>query len=237
MTTGPGDELARAGRGGLRASHADREQAIELLKAAFVQDRLDKNELDARVGRALASRTYADLAALIADIPAMPAPAVPVTAMPARAVPAPAVLPGTPVRTLVTAACRAGMCLLGGLVLIWVISLVGHGLLGALAFLGVVAAPVAASGFLGYGVVDAWQQRRTRGQLPPRPGRNGQAPEGRRGAAAGDDLAPPGARPDQTQVNLAVVRQRRRVAADASSGSAKRQISSAASNSCVVSCR
>ena len=67
---GPGDEIA-AGTGSrsrLRASHADREQVIEVLKAAFVQGRLDREEFDLRVGRALASRTYADLAALTADI-------------------------------------------------------------------------------------------------------------------------------------------------------------------------
>ena len=70
--TGPGDEVA-AGAGGhsrLRASHADREQVIEVLKTAFVQGRLDRDEFDLRVGQALASRTYADLAALAADIPA-----------------------------------------------------------------------------------------------------------------------------------------------------------------------
>jgi Domain of unknown function (DUF1707) len=69
---GPSDEIAAGagGRGRLRASHADRERAIEVLKAAFVQGRLDRDEFDLRVGRALASRTYADLAALTADIPA-----------------------------------------------------------------------------------------------------------------------------------------------------------------------
>jgi hypothetical protein len=53
----------------LRASHADREQAIEVLKAAFVQGRLTKNEFDLRVGQVFASRTYADLGVLTADIP------------------------------------------------------------------------------------------------------------------------------------------------------------------------
>ena len=67
---GPGDEIAAGtgGQGRLRASHADREQVIEVLKAAFVQGRLDRDELDVRVGRAPASRTYADLTALTADI-------------------------------------------------------------------------------------------------------------------------------------------------------------------------
>jgi hypothetical protein len=65
-----GREGGTAGeRGRLRTSRADREQAIDTLKAAFVQGRLTKDEFDLRVGRALASRTYADLAALIADIP------------------------------------------------------------------------------------------------------------------------------------------------------------------------
>ena len=71
MTTGPGDEKAAGGlgRGHLRASHADRERVIAALKAAFVQGRLTKDELDVRVGQVLAARTYADLAALTADLP------------------------------------------------------------------------------------------------------------------------------------------------------------------------
>ena len=72
VVTGPGDEIAAGtgGRGHLRASHADREQVIGTLKAAFVQGRLTKDELDLRVGRALAPRTHAELAALTADLPA-----------------------------------------------------------------------------------------------------------------------------------------------------------------------
>ena len=72
MTAEPGNEMAAAaaGRGHLRASHADREQVIAMLKAAFVQGRLTKDELDARVGQPFAARTDADLAALTADLPA-----------------------------------------------------------------------------------------------------------------------------------------------------------------------
>jgi len=67
-----GDEItAGAGRHShLRASHADREHVIDILKAAFVQGRLARDEFGLRVGQALASQTYADLAALSADIPA-----------------------------------------------------------------------------------------------------------------------------------------------------------------------
>ena len=68
MTAGREDETAGA-LGRLRTSHADREQAIGVLKAAFVQGRLTKDEFDSRVGQAFASRTYADLAVLTADIP------------------------------------------------------------------------------------------------------------------------------------------------------------------------
>jgi Domain of unknown function (DUF1707) len=75
VMTGPGYQnwVAVAGRGHLRASHADREQTIDALKAAFVQGRLTKDELDARVGQTLASRTYAELAMVIAGLPAEPA--------------------------------------------------------------------------------------------------------------------------------------------------------------------
>jgi Domain of unknown function (DUF1707) len=61
---------ATAGHGRLRASDADREHVLDLLKAAFVQGLLTKDEFDMRVGRTFASRTYAELAALNADIPA-----------------------------------------------------------------------------------------------------------------------------------------------------------------------
>jgi hypothetical protein len=68
----PGDEAAAGAErhARLRASAADREQAIEALKAAFVQDRITKDELDQRIGDVLASRTYDDLDVLTADIPA-----------------------------------------------------------------------------------------------------------------------------------------------------------------------
>jgi hypothetical protein len=61
---------AQAAAAGLRASRADRERVIDLLKAAFVQDRLDRDEFDTRIGQALASRTYGELAAVTAEIPA-----------------------------------------------------------------------------------------------------------------------------------------------------------------------
>jgi hypothetical protein len=99
--TGPGDPAA-AVRDRLRAGHADREQAIEALKDAFVQGRLTRDELDVRAGRALAARTHAELAALTVDIPAFP-----VAAGPTRP-PAPASVRPRP---LARAAAGSGLCL------------------------------------------------------------------------------------------------------------------------------
>jgi Domain of unknown function (DUF1707) len=69
---GPGDEIAAGAgdRGHLRVSHADGEQVIDALKAAFVRGVLAKDEFDLRVGQTFASRTYAELAAVTADLPA-----------------------------------------------------------------------------------------------------------------------------------------------------------------------
>ena len=72
-----------AGRGDLRASHADREQVIRILKAAFVQGMLTKDEFDGRMGQVFGSQTYAQLDALRADLPAGLTTARP--AQPARA--------------------------------------------------------------------------------------------------------------------------------------------------------
>ena len=68
----PEDQRApgAGGRGRLRAADADREQALEVLKAAFVQGRLAKAEFDVRAGQVLAARTYADLAPATAGLPA-----------------------------------------------------------------------------------------------------------------------------------------------------------------------
>ena len=86
MMIRPDGEIAAgtAGRGGMRTSRAEREQAIEVLKVAFVQDRLTKDEFDVRAGQALTARTYAELAVLTADIPAEPTEAQPLR-KPARA--------------------------------------------------------------------------------------------------------------------------------------------------------
>jgi len=79
VVTEPGDPMAVApdGYGRMRASRADREQVIGTLKAAFVQGRLTKDELDERVARALVPLTYAELASLTDDFPPGLAPVAP----------------------------------------------------------------------------------------------------------------------------------------------------------------
>jgi len=59
---------AATNSGHIRASDADREQVIEVLKDAFVRGRLTKDELSVRAGLALVSRTYAELSAVTTDI-------------------------------------------------------------------------------------------------------------------------------------------------------------------------
>jgi hypothetical protein len=56
----------------LLASHADRERAVDVLRAGFGEGRLEKGEFDRRVERAYAARTVGELALLVADLPAGP---------------------------------------------------------------------------------------------------------------------------------------------------------------------
>jgi Domain of unknown function (DUF1707) len=123
----------------LRASDADREQVLEFLKTAFVQGRLTMDELDARAGQALVSRTYGELAALTADIPsgaarALPRPPAAPAGVPVAA-PAPAAA-GTP------ASAKAAVwaaCVIAALPAVWAAFLTFYGgfvILFLLAFTG-----------------------------------------------------------------------------------------------------
>jgi hypothetical protein len=92
MSPGPerqGGAAAGGCDGGFRASHADRDHVIDMLKAAYVQGRLSKDEFDLRVSQAFGSRTWAELDALTRDIPrlARVAPAPGRCHRPSRAIP------------------------------------------------------------------------------------------------------------------------------------------------------
>jgi hypothetical protein len=65
----------------LRASHADRDRVVEVLRVAAGDGRLTADELDERLEAALSARTLTELAQLTTDLPATaghaPSPAVP----------------------------------------------------------------------------------------------------------------------------------------------------------------
>ncbi|GAA2451933.1 DUF1707 SHOCT-like domain-containing protein [Streptomyces macrosporus] len=59
----------------LRAGHADRDAVVERLREAAGDGRIDLEELEERIEKALTAKTYGELAALTADLPAPDAPA------------------------------------------------------------------------------------------------------------------------------------------------------------------
>lgn len=139
------------------------------------QGRLTKDELDARVGRTFASRTYGELAALTADLPPglLTAPSL----KPARArarppmskviagavliVPAPAMM-GAAFITGSDSMGRAALLALLVYFMAWIVA----------------GAQMAAN----------WHDRRSRGQLPPSAAQRRRALERERVAGTGDDL-------------------------------------------------
>ena len=189
MMPGPTDEPtpSAAGRGHLRASHADRERVVDLLKAAFVQGRLTKEELEARAGQALGSRTYAELAELTVDLPTAPAPR-----RPARA--------------------RAQRLPMGKVVLVGAGALGPPAILAAailtnndeLAKVFVLMFPWYLMGWLAavLQILDNLRKR-SRGQLPPRPTQPGWAVKGEQDGGTGDDLTLAEAREDDRANSVA----------------------------------
>jgi len=173
----PGNETRAAAvdRGHLRASHADRERVIAMLKAAFVQGRLTKDELDARAGRAFAARTYADLAAITADLPAGLI-AAPPPGRPGRARARPSmgqVVAGTALITPLPAFVAATFLTDSELLAAQLVFFVGLYLV-----LWLVA---------GAQMLANWHDKRSRGQPPPRRAR-GRAPGGGQNGGMGGGL-------------------------------------------------
>lgn len=72
MPSEPGHGMLPSGYGNMRTSTADRERAVDVLKAAFAEGRLTQEECEERAGQAFSSRTYSELASLTADLPAGP---------------------------------------------------------------------------------------------------------------------------------------------------------------------
>jgi hypothetical protein len=189
------------------AGHTDREQVIETLKDAFADGRLTRDELDARAVRALIARTYADLAALTADIPpgqaaVRPArpPAVARRRQPAR----------VRRRPLARATAQSGGCLIIAAAAMWLHDLADPGATptpyGAWAtplFLVSFFTALTALGIFAFGVAASLEQRRSRGKTPPPPRPDGRAAPTRdpRGGT-GPDPAPPGWHHDWARADL-----------------------------------
>jgi Domain of unknown function (DUF1707) len=209
VTTGPQDPAA-AGRDRLRVGHAERDQVIETLKTAFAHGRLTKDEFDARAGGALAARTRADLAALTADIPAVPAadvtprPVGPADVTPRPAAPTADVIAWPPAptrgRPLAKASAASGglLAFAFGLILFAANVLDPHGLgnpyhpWSRLCAGAAVFTTIAAVMIFVHGVGTSVEQRRARRQLPPRPGPGGHALGTGRRAGTGHNPVPPG---------------------------------------------
>ena len=158
-----------------------------------MRGRLTRDELGARAGRALAARTRAELAALAADIPAVPAaPAGPVGARPVR--------PPAPARRgpLARAAAKSGICLVIATAAVRAAFILDpdpgptpyHSWAKPMLLLAFVAV-VTALCILGHGVATSSERRRSRRQLPPRPGPGGQALEAGRRGGTGHGPVPP----------------------------------------------
>jgi len=176
VTAGPGDLGAAdaAARGYLRASHADREHVIHMLKAAFVQGMLTKAELDARLGQTFAARTHGELAALTADLPAGLADAEP----PQRAARA-------QTRPPMSNAAKAAICVVIAVAVAVIVPIPTGGaalfLFAPFYFMALLAA--------GAQILASQHEKRSRhGLLPPRPAQSGQTLEGERDGARGNDL-------------------------------------------------
>jgi hypothetical protein len=178
MLSGPeGGRAARAAdRGRLRASHADRNRVIDVLKAAFVEGRLTKGELDARLGQTLAARTYAELAVLTADIP-------PGTKLARHPRPDRAPVP-QPAHWAAHRAVKSGVAAIGGIVIAACVTAaaIGQPQAGVILAVFIVILAAVASALVGSIVgaalmIESRRHKRSRGQTPTRPssGAGGQA--------------------------------------------------------------
>ncbi|NJQ02981.1 DUF1707 and DUF4190 domain-containing protein [Streptomyces zingiberis] len=81
----------------MRASDADRERAVDVLKAGFAEGRLSRGEYEQRIGRAYQAQTHGQLQAIVSDLPqgpvpqTFPAPSVAPVPVPHTFLPAPPV--------------------------------------------------------------------------------------------------------------------------------------------------
>jgi hypothetical protein len=110
--------------GAFRASDADRERVIDLLKTAFVQGWLTRDELGLHTARALESRTYAQLAAVTAGLPAA-RPALNAPASVRKPVNRKVVAGGAAAIVLPTTVWAAFLTYYGGFIILFLLAFIG----------------------------------------------------------------------------------------------------------------
>ncbi|SOR79744.1 DUF1707 and DUF4190 domain-containing protein [Streptomyces chartreusis] len=93
-----------SGAPSMLASHADRERAVDVLRAGYGEGRMEHDEFERRVARAYAARTVGELTMLVADLPQGPLP------QPAGVVPVPRTFPPVPRPQTNGKAVAAGVC-------------------------------------------------------------------------------------------------------------------------------
>ena len=156
MTNWPGNTmpLVAAGQGLLRTSRADREHVVGVLQVAFVQGRLPRDEFEARIGRTLASRTYAELSAVTADLPAV--------LIGSQLPRMPAVVPDRRSMSATAKVLLAGFIGLAVAVAAMAVSLLVNSPLG---LVGSAAAVVMMSVVVGTAMVESWDRQHERRRL------------------------------------------------------------------------
>jgi len=105
MTEGSEYRAPGVSRAQLRVSTMDRDRAVEVLARAYTEGRLTKDEHDARVGQAITASTFADLDAVVADLPSYSPPAC--------RPPAPPVAPRTNALAVAALACGIAQVIVG----------------------------------------------------------------------------------------------------------------------------
>ena len=179
---------ADSGHGRLRASHADREHVVDTLKAAYVHGLVTKDEFDARVSQTFASRTYAELARITADIPARLA-AAPSPLRPGLAKASPPAHAGlTPgERAIIATGLLAALALL--------VALLAGGAVGGLLALGGLGSAFVSAFLIGAQVRSSRRSPHSGGHLPPQRAAHSGPGAGRQAASGPSRRTAPGPRP------------------------------------------
>ncbi|MET8470036.1 DUF1707 and DUF4190 domain-containing protein [Streptomyces sp. NPDC006422] len=95
------------------AAHADRERAVDVLRAGFAEGRLPQGEYERRIERAYQARTVGELSMLVADLPQGPMPQQQMMAgVPRTFLPPPA--PATNGKAIGALVCGVGTVFSGG---------------------------------------------------------------------------------------------------------------------------